>query len=226
MMMKKGGLSMNQWALDGRKFLTDEEIRRLKRVCLTEREKVIINLGLLAGLRVKEITDLKCGDITLNDEWRPACRAGTPYRPAEHSGAGSSLTVRNGKGGKVRVVRFNGELKHQIKEYFKWKETNKKGVEIHDPFIKSTKTGGHLSKRTLQRVFGKLLRAAGINGHSFHHLRHTYASHLYRASGYNLRLVQKQLGHANIQTTQVYADVFDEDLAKAVEKLYKPRTYR
>jgi hypothetical protein len=36
-------------------------------------------------------------------------------------------------------------------------------------------------------------------------------------------MVQKQLGHSSIKTTQVYADVFDEDLNQAVEKLYKRR---
>jgi len=187
---------MEQWVLDGRKFLSDEEIRRLKKVCLRERERIIINLGLLAGLRVKEVANLKWSDISLETE------------PA-------SLTVRNGKGGKTRLVRFNGELKESIMEYLKHKTVNP-----DDPLLKSN-NGEHISRRTVQRVFERVARRAGINGHSFHHLRHTYASHLYRASGYNLRLVQKQLGHSSIKTTQVYADVFDDDLTKAVEKLYK-----
>ena len=55
--------------------------------------------------------------------------------------------------------------------------------------------------------------------YSIHSLRHTYATNLYRASGYNLRLVQKQLGHTNINTTTVYSDVMSKDLDEAVEKL-------
>jgi len=233
---------VNQWVLDGRKFLSAEEIRRLKGVCQAERERVIINLGLMAGLRVKEIADLKCGDISLGAE------------PA-------SLTVRKGKGGKMRLVRFNGELKESIMEYLKYKEVKGEGTGTNDPLLKSERhqpnpvhpfpvgaihellpvgaihelpllrggrngglvlrNEGHLSRRTIQRVFERLARRAGISGHSFHHLRHTYASHLYRASNYNLRLVQKQLGHASIRTTQIYADVFDEDLKNALERLYK-----
>ena len=42
---------------------------------------------------------------------------------------------------------------------------------------------------------------------------------LYRASNYNLRLVQKQLGHRSIQTTQIYADILSEDAVVAVERL-------
>jgi site-specific recombinase XerD len=34
-----------------------------------------------------------------------------------------------------------------------------------------------------------------------------------------MRLVQKQLGHRSIQTTQIYADVLSEDAALAVQNL-------
>ena len=62
-------------------------------------------------------------------------------------------------------------------------------------------------------------RAAEVEGHSIHHCRHTFASELLRASG-NLRLVQKQLGHSKITTTQVYADVFDSEMDEAIERIY------
>ncbi len=202
---------MQEWVLDERKFLTDEEIEHLKRNCRTAKEKLIINLGLLAGLRVKEVADLKCGDISFRSS---GCSRSL------RSSLGiemSSLTVRNGKGGKPRLVRFNGELKESIMKHLKHKT-----VSPDDPLL-SARNGGHLARRTIQRVFERVAGRAGISGHSFHHLRHTYASYLYRASNYNLRLVQKQLGHSSIKTTQVYADVFDEDLNQAVEKLYKPR---
>jgi len=57
--------------------------------------------------------------------------------------------------------------------------------------------------------------------YSIHCCRHTYACELYRASGYNLRLVQKQLGHSNSRITEVYADIFHPDTEKSLEKLYK-----
>jgi len=202
---------MEQWVLDGHKFLTEEEIKRLKRSCQQPRDLLIIKLALYAGLRVKEVADLKCGDISLETE-------------------PSSLTVRHGKGGKSRLVRFNGELKESIMQYLKQKyhplpnplpsEGEGRVRGENEPLLNSN-NGNHLSKRTIQRVFERASKRAGISGHSFHHLRHTYASHLYRASNYNLRLVQKQLGHSSIKTTQVYADVFDEDLKKALEKLYQ-----
>ena len=55
--------------------------------------------------------------------------------------------------------------------------------------------------------------------YSIHSTRHTYACQLYRVSGKDLRLVQKQLGHANIKITEVYADVMVPDIEQAVEHL-------
>ena len=199
-----------KWELDESKFLTRNEVKELRRVCRRKsklykagiRDFLIIDIGLFCGLRVQEITDLKVGDILINDER-------------------SSLIVRNGKGGKRRIVRFNGELKRHFNDYLTWKVTNKEGIEAEDPLIVSSNTGGHLSKRAVQRAFERCSRLAGIAGHSSHHLRHTFASHFYKATGYNLRAVQKQLGHANVKTTQIYADVFNEDVELAMEKLYK-----
>ncbi|MFI5341449.1 MAG: tyrosine-type recombinase/integrase [Candidatus Methylomirabilales bacterium] len=57
-----------------------------------------------------------------------------------------------------------------------------------------------------------------------HTCRHTYATHLYRASGADLKIVQEQLGHASIKTTTIYAKVTKEDKARAADTLAK--TYR
>ncbi len=65
-------------------------------------------------------------------------------------------------------------------------------------------------------------KKAGIALHySIHCLRHTYACQLYKAGDYNLRLVQKQLGHSRISKSEVYADVMKPDLQKALKRLYR-----
>lgn len=69
-------------------------------------------------------------------------------------------------------------------------------------------------------VTKKLARKSGLPAHySIHSLRHTYATLLYKASNYNLRLVQKQLGHASISTTTVYNDIMSEHTEAAVNNL-------
>jgi len=91
-----------------------------------------------------------------------------------------------------------------------------------DPLILSSNTGRDMSTRALEKAFKRTAARAGLPSHySIHCLRHTYACELYRASGYNLRLVQKQLGHTHVTTTQVYADVMEPDVQWALDRLYK-----
>ena len=61
---------------------------------------------------------------------------------------------------------------------------------------------------------------SGIGKFKLHSSRHTYATQLYKKTK-NLRLVQKQLRHASIETTQVYADVMPEDIMAGVNDLYR-----
>ena len=205
-----------RWQVDEGKFLSESEVSRLRKV-LTQRSNyalkngnkvpvndwLVIDLALSTGLRVSEIAGLRVGDIWADD-------------------GKASLIVRNGKGGKQRVVRFNDGFKEHLKEYLEWKKKNGSDCGPESPLIRSSNTMGKMTTRALQKAFERNANRSGIQGYSIHSLRHTYATFLLRASG-NLRMVQKQLGHSSIKTTQVYADVFDEDLNQAVEKLYKPR---
>ena len=211
----------SNWVLDPGKFLSREEVNRLletarKRAEVAKargnkvalRDYFIVDLALSTGLRVAEIADLKCKDIFLRDRFR-------------------ALLVRNGKGGKKRLVRFNGAFKHHYEEYTLWKQAVGEPTGLGDPLLLSSNTGGHMTTRAIEKAFKRAAARAGLpSRYSIHCLRHTYACELYRASGYNLRLVQKQLGHAHIGTTQVYADVVEPDMQRALERLYSPAVRR
>lgn len=72
----------------------------------------------------------------------------------------------------------------------------------------------------ISQVFKQWAKKAGLPSHySIHSLRHTYATNLYKVSGYNLRLVQQQLGHSSVSTTSVYSGVVNKDLDEALERL-------
>jgi integrase len=64
---------------------------------------------------------------------------------------------------------------------------------------------------------------AGIKDFRFHDFRHDFGTKLLRETG-NLKLVQRALNHADIQSTLRYAHVLDEDIATAVERVAKSRT--
>ena len=213
----------SNWVLDPGKFLSRQEVDRLLETArgrataamskgrkVAVRDYFIVDLALSTGLRVAEIADLKCKDIFLRDRF-------------------CALLVRNGKGGKKRLVRFNGSFKSHYEEYLLWKQTIGESVGLSDPLLLSSNTSSHMTTRAIEKAFKRTAARAGLPSHySIHCLRHTYACELYRASGYNLRLVQKQLGHAHVATTQVYADVVEPDMQRALERLYAsaPRRVR
>ncbi|HBG60727.1 MAG TPA: hypothetical protein DDX37_02625 [Candidatus Omnitrophica bacterium] len=149
-----------------------------------------------------EIAALKCSDLFLNERV-------------------SSVLVRKGKGGKKRLVYFTGPLRKHCGQYLKWKQQLGESLDSEAPLIVSTNTEKHMTTRALQKIFKRSAKRAQIESHySIHSARHTYACFLLKASNWNLRLVQKQLGHSRITTTQVYADVMMPQMEKALNKMY------
>ncbi len=194
-------------------FLTPEQVRDLKEHCrlMAEtaaaqarnravRDWAILHVALDTGLRVSEICALQMRDVLLD-------------------GGHAALIVRDGKGGKKRGVKLGTALCQHLSTFVAHKEKLGESTAPGAPLFVSSR-GGPLTRTAVYRIFRNAADAVGIpKRFSIHSCRHTYASMLYRASNFNLRLVQKQLGHRSIQTTQIYADVLDEDALVAVENL-------
>jgi len=196
-----------QWIITPDKYLSELEIKKLittlhnastlakaKGSIAPVRDSAIIQFTLGSGLRVKELSNLKVEHL--------------------HFQRGSNqIVVYNGKGNKDRIVTINNNLKKLIHEYMNY-------IQSKSEYLFPSERGEQLTRSGIQQIFKKWAKKAGLpKRYSIHSLRHTYATNLYKASGFNLRLVQKQLGHSSISTTQVYADTFDEDLDNAVENL-------
>ncbi len=194
-------------------FLSPDQVQALKTYCQRNsadpvrdrradpvRDWAILHVALDAGLRVSEICALQLRDAILDR-------------------AHASLIVRDGKGHKKRGVRIGSALRNHLEAFIEWKTAVGQSTAIRAPLFVSSR-GGPLTRSAVYRIFRKHADAVGIpRRFSIHSCRHTYASLLYRASDFNLRLVQKQLGHRSIQTTQIYADVLSEDAVLAVERL-------
>lgn len=200
--------------LDEKKFLSESEQHAL-RGSVHERkgrsqkrvrwvEWFLIELALESGLRVGEMSALCCGDLRINFE--------RPY-----------VLVRHGKGGKPRRVFVRNRFVKNVRRYLQWKRASNEPTCELAPVFRSLITGKGLTVRALQKAYTRVANAAGVDGHSLHHFRHTYASELYRASGGNIRLVQTQLGHMRVTTTQIYAHVLDDEMDAAVARVY-PKT--
>lgn len=208
-------MARSRWVLGENKFLSTCEARKLLRVAKAHaeqprelldrarvREYMIADLALSTGLRVGEIASLRCGDLFIENGM-------------------ASVSVRKGKGGKPRIVVFGRDFRDHVSGYLCWKKAVGECTDADAPVVASNHRPLGMTVRGIQKAFKRCAARAGLSPHySIHSLRHTYACHLYKASGWNLRLVQKQLGHVNIATTQVYADVMEPDLRRAVQRLY------
>ncbi|MDD5773251.1 MAG: tyrosine-type recombinase/integrase [bacterium] len=198
--------------IDESKCLTLAQVRKLRQRCKEAARKTIrffyirdwfmIELGLFCGLRVSEMTNLKIADLNIQDKQ-------------------SSLVIRHGKGDKARIVYFSPEFKNICRLFLEQKKESGQSTGKED-WLLSNDSGNQLTTRALQKAFKRCLLKAGLETrYGIHSLRHTYGTHLYKVSAHNLRLVQQQLGHSSINTTQIYASLFNEDVREAVRKLYR-----
>jgi len=207
------------WTLDKTKYLSRREVRLLRKAVARPsalaagfrarsrfREWFLVELGLETGLRVCEMTDLHCGDLVLI------------------SGA-ASVRVRNGKGGRSRTVEVSDSFASECRVFLAWKRRHGESAEP-EAYLLSGQTGpGRVSTRALQRAFKRVAARAGLpTYYSIHCLRHTYGTLLYEASGCDIRLVQQQLGHSRVSTTEVYAHVARRHGRRSVARL--SRIYR
>jgi site-specific recombinase XerD len=214
--LMKGELSRNKrpkrhysWSINETKYLDIKKVKKLRLALIkarvltpnkliTARNWFMVELGLSAGLRVDEMVNLKISDLNLNDR-----------QP--------SLMVKQGKGNKPRTVYFSESFKNECILYLS--RRNKLGVK--SDYLFTNTVGRQLTKRALQKAFKSCLKLTDLESHySIHCLRHTYGSYLYKSSNHNLRLVQEQLGHSSIRTTQIYAGVMNDEIRKAVKDLY------
>ncbi|ABN06958.1 phage integrase family protein [Methanocorpusculum labreanum Z] len=116
-------------------------------------------------------------------------------------------TIRvRGKGGKIRIVFCDSDTLNKIREHLNGKKSG--------PVFEG-RNGNAISPRTVQHIFN-IYAPPGITPHK---IRHSYASELYKRS-HNLRVVQENLGHNSIQTTEIYIHTDIDERRKAYRSYF------
>ena len=119
------------------------------------------------------------------------------------------IHLKTAKGEKERVTFFHEKLKNFI-GYFNLK---KEGFVFISNFAKK------YDDSTVQLIVRNAAKKAGISKKVTPHiLRHSFATHLLEA-GADIRHIQKLLGHASLQTTQIYTHVANKDIKKLADLL-------
>lgn len=160
------------------------------------RDHAILELLFSTGLRVSELCSLNV-DIDLSRD---------------------ELSVR-GKGDKVRVVFLSETSKEAVRRYLKERKDMEEAL-----FVEGRPGALHrITPRDIQRHIKKYAARAGITSKvTPHTLRHVFATDLL-SNGADIRSVQALLGHASINTTQIYTHVTDAHL-REVHKRFHSRS--
>lgn len=164
------------------------------------RDKAMLELLYATGMRVSELVNLNVDDVTL---------------------AGASVRCL-GKGDKERVLPLYKEAVEALETYLEEGRPH----YVKDPeevALFLNPRGSRLTRQGLWLIIKGYVEETGIDEEvTPHTLRHSFATHLLDGR-VGLRELQHLLGHSNISTTQVYAEVSSDQLRETYDEVH-PRT--
>jgi len=191
------------------RYLSEYEIAKLFEIADADqsaqglRNRVMLYLMYVCGLRVGELVCLQLADVRLEE----------------------ALVAIAGKGGKQRLIPIPLPVVELIAHYIKTTElvhsrNNASGYLF--PVLYGGKIKP-LSRQLFWIVVKKLCAKAKIKrAISPHQLRHSFATHMLK-SGADLRSLQLLLGHENLSTVQIYTHVETSHLRSIYDKKH-PRS--
>lgn len=188
-----------------RPVLDDDLIRQIideaSNTRKSSRNVMIIILLYDTAMRISELTNLKMCDLFLNNE-------DLPY-----------IHVR-GKGGKERIIVLSERAAQHLNKYIRKYHSNNECEYLFYTCIKGN--NDRISNSAVEKMLDEItarLRAQGktsITSIHPHMFRRSRSTHLYQ-DGVPLEQIARILGHANLETTQIYAQMSKEKMKKIIE---------
>jgi len=184
--------------------LTESEQRAILRATAGNvRDHVIYSLALGTGLRLAEIVGLNVGDVF-----------------APHGTPRSRVRIRPeiAKGGRGGDIFLPDALVPKLRKFRAYKRSRGEGLEAGDALF-CNQSRRRISKRRVQFAWRTWQQKAGFDRlYSFHSIRHTSISSVYRLS-HDLFLAQRFARHVSPLTTTVYTHPSDEEMWQRVRGL-------
>ncbi|MBX3423030.1 MAG: site-specific tyrosine recombinase XerD [Pirellulaceae bacterium] len=170
---------------------------------LWQRDRCILELLYATGCRVSEVSGLLLANVHLKEGY----------------------CLVEGKGSKQRMVPIGSRARAAIEQYMNEQRPQLMGARPADacPWLLLSRSGRSLRREAIWELVKRYALRADIDHRqvSPHTLRHSFATHLL-GGGADLRQIQVLLGHASIQTTQIYTQV-DASRLKRVHRQFHPR---
>ena len=162
------------------------------------RDKAMLEVLYATGIRVSELIGLNVEDISLSGGF-----------------------IRCESGGKVRIIPLYPEALAALSDYI----SDVRAKMIASPTERSlfvNVSGERMSRQGFWKIIKYYQEKAQIKKDiTPHTLRHSFAAHLLE-NGADLRSIQEMLGHSDISSTQIYAQLVKQNL-KAVYNKYHPK---
>ena len=156
---------------------------------LDYRDRALLLFLLDTGVRAREILKINLEDINLVD---------------------GSVIIREGKGGKPRIVFLGKMSRKAIRAYVKHREDENNALWVTDDAERLTYGG-------LRAIIVRHSKQAGIDTPSLHSFRRAFAINMLRAE-VNIYSLQALMGHSDIKTLKHYLKLSGDDLTTAHQK--------
>lgn len=175
-----GNLRSFKAKVEEKQPFSDIEIERLKSGCTNPKDRAIVSFLLSTGCRIGEVVKLNRDDIDFRTKEVKVC----------------------GKGNKERYVYFNDVTAMYLQMYL-----NTRTDDLDALFV--SKFNRRMNEHSHQAKMRDLGKRVGIENVHPHRFRHTFASNLIR-NGMPIQEVSILMGHARLETTQIYAHTSQE----------------
>lgn len=160
------------------------------------RDKAMLELLYATGIRVSELISLKLWDVNLKMEY---------------------LTCSDGH--KERMIPFGGIAKQALLRYFEQGRPRLVDDGSVD-WLFTNCLGQAMSRQGFWKLIKSYGRKAGIEAEiTPHMLRHSFAAHMVN-NGADLKALQEMLGHSDVSTTQVYAQISQKRMREVYMKAH------
>ncbi len=161
-------------------FIEEDQIEsllnevRFEEGFIGERNKLIIELFYVTGIRLSELINIKISDIDFQNQ----------------------LIKVLGKRNKERLIPLSSSMVGELRSFIEKNQQNQ--------FLFTNLDGKRLYAKLVYRLVNKYIgEISSVNKKSPHILRHTFATHMLN-NGADINAIKELLGHATLSATQVY----------------------